>query len=56
MSLWTSVQNGAGLERVHYFPRQLITANDMTAEQDYFRQKQRRHNRFLHGSRGGVVV
>jgi hypothetical protein len=37
------------LERVNYFPRQLLTADDMRAEQDYFRQKLRRHNRFLHG-------
>lgn len=42
-----------GLERVRYFPRQLITADDMTTEQDYFRQHDRRHNRFLHG--WGVV-
>ncbi len=42
-----------GLERVRYFPRQLITADDMTAEQTYFRQRDRRHNRFLHG--WGVV-
>lgn len=41
------------LERVHYFPRQLITAEDMVAEQQYFQQKLRRHNRFLHG--WGVV-
>lgn len=45
--------NGAGLERVRYFTRQLITADDMLAEQQYFRQKLRRHNRFLHG--WGVV-
>ena len=41
------------LERVKYFPRQLLTADDMTADQDYFRAKQRRHNRYLHG--WGVV-
>jgi len=40
-------------ERVRYFPRQLLTADDMRAEQEYFREKQRRHNRFLHG--WGVV-
>ena len=40
-------------ERVHYFSRQLITADDMRAEQEYFRQKLRRHNRYLHG--WGVV-
>lgn len=42
-----------GLERPRYFPRQLLTADDMRAEQDYFREKQRRHNRLLHG--WGVV-
>lgn len=41
------------LERVRYFPRQLLTADDMRAEQDYFREKARRHNRYLHG--WGVV-
>lgn len=41
------------LERVRYFPRQLITADDMRAEQGYFVDKMRRHNRFLHG--WGVV-
>lgn len=40
-------------ERVRYFPRQLITADDMMAEQQYFREKLRRHNRYLHG--WGVV-
>jgi hypothetical protein len=40
-------------ERVRYFPRQLLTADDMRAEQDYFREKARRHNRYLHG--WGVV-
>jgi hypothetical protein len=37
------------LERVRYFPRQLLTADDMRAEQDYFREKLRRHNRMLFG-------
>lgn len=41
--------NGAALERVRYYARQLVTAEDMTTEQNYFRQKMRRHNRFLHG-------
>lgn len=40
-------------ERVRYFSRQLLTADDMTTEQHYFREKMRRHNRFLHGF--GVV-
>jgi hypothetical protein len=41
------------LERVRYFARQLITPDDLTAEQEYFRNKLRRHNRLLHG--WGVV-
>lgn len=40
-------------ERVRYYPRQLLTADDMRAEQDYFLEKQRHHNRMLHGR--GVV-
>jgi hypothetical protein len=43
----------ATLERVNYFNRQLLTADDMITERDYFVQKMRRHNRFLHG--WGVV-
>lgn len=41
------------LEHVNFFNRQLLTANDMTTERDYFLQKLRRHNRFMHG--WGVV-
>jgi hypothetical protein len=41
------------LERVRYFQRQLLTADDMLTDQDYFREKMRRHNRLLHGT--GVV-
>jgi hypothetical protein len=40
---------GTALERLRFFPRQMIGAEDMRLEQDYFRQKLRRHNRFLHG-------
>ena len=41
------------MERVRYFARQLITPDDLTLEQEYFRNKLRRHNRLLHG--WGVV-
>lgn len=41
------------LERVNFFDRQLLTASDMITDRDYFLQKLRRHNRFLHG--WGVV-
>ena len=44
---------GEPMERLRYFPRQLLTADDMRAEQEYFREKLRRHNRYLHG--WGVV-
>jgi hypothetical protein len=44
---------GQALERVRHFPRMLMTADDMRAEQEYFREKARRHNRYLHG--WGVV-
>lgn len=37
------------LERVRFFPGQLITPDDLTQDQQYFRSKLRRHNRFLHG-------
>jgi hypothetical protein len=45
--------SSSALERLNYFPRQLITADDMRLEQEYFLEKLRRHNRFLHG--WGVV-
>jgi hypothetical protein len=41
------------LERVRYFPGQLITPDDLTQEQDHQRARMRRHNRLLHG--WGVV-
>ena len=44
---------GYDLERVRFFPRQLIKADDLTQDQSYYRAKMRRHNRFLHG--WGVV-
>lgn len=49
----TTHDSSLTLERVRYFSRQLITADDMLKEQEYFRQKLRRHNRYLHG--WGVV-
>jgi hypothetical protein len=44
-----STKNANRLERVRYFPRQLMTAEDMRTEQDYFVERLRRHNRLLHG-------
>jgi len=40
-------------ELPRYYPRQLITSDDLTLEQEYFRNKLRMHNRMLHG--WGVV-
>ncbi|HEY2018365.1 MAG TPA: hypothetical protein VGH38_32895 [Bryobacteraceae bacterium] len=40
-------------ERPRYFPRQIITPDDLMLEQEYFRNKLRRHNRLMHG--WGVV-
>lgn len=36
-------------ERAHYFPQQLVTAELLTCEQNYHREKRRLHNRLLHG-------
>src|SRR5215469_11958399 len=41
------------LERPRYYPRQLVTPDILTLGQDYLRNKQRIHNRMLHG--WGVV-
>jgi hypothetical protein len=40
-------------ELPRYYPRQLITPDDLTLEQNYFRDRLRRHNRLVHG--WGVV-
>jgi hypothetical protein len=54
VSIQDCLQTGTvTLERVNYFNRQLLTAEDMITERDYFLQKLRRHNRYLHG--WGVV-
>ena len=45
--------DGGLLERPRYFPRQLISDVELTLEQQYFRDRLRRHNRLLHG--WGVV-
>lgn len=41
------------LERLNFFQGQLLSAEDLRAEQAYFLEKLRRHNRHLHG--WGVV-
>lgn len=47
-------ESDSGVKRVRYFTGQLLSASDLQTEQQYFRDKLRRHNRFLHGH--GVVA
>src|SRR4051794_29921151 len=47
------MQHMTGLERPRYFPRQLMTPDELTLEAEYFRARLRRHNVYLHG--WGVV-
>lgn len=49
----TSSCGHAIAELPRYYPRQMITPDDLTLEQNYFRDCMRRHNRLLHG--WGVV-
>ena len=39
----------SALRRPSYFAGQLLTAEDLSLEQEYIREKQKRHNRTLHG-------
>lgn len=45
----TATCGNAIAELPRYYPRQLITPDDLTLEQNYFRDRMRRHNRLLHG-------
>lgn len=40
-------------KRNRFFAGRLLTAEDLKLEQEYLREKQKRHNRYLHGF--GVV-
>jgi hypothetical protein len=46
---WTGDQYLVGLERTRFYHRQVVTPEDLTQDQIYFRDKHRRHNRLLHG-------
>ena len=48
-----SADQPCGLDRITYFAGRLLSAEDLTAEQNYHREKLRRHNRHLHGT--GIV-
>ena len=47
------MSNSELMERTSFHSGQLLTAEDLNREQDYFRKKLKRHNRLLHGF--GVV-
>lgn len=44
-----SLRSKVSMERTSFHTGQLLTAEDFTREQDYFRNKLKRHNRILHG-------
>lgn len=46
---WAGDQHLVGLERTRFYHRQIVTPEDLTQDQVYFRDKHRRHNRLLHG-------
>jgi hypothetical protein len=45
----TAVLDRGAIERPRFFPRQLVTPDDLTLGQEYFRNKLRRMVRYLHG-------
>jgi hypothetical protein len=47
-------ESGSGAKRVRYFTGQVLGVSEFQTEQQYFRDRLRRHNRFLHGP--GVVT
>ena len=49
----TQTCDGGVSERPRYFPRQIITSDDLSLDQEYERARRRLHNRMLHG--WGVV-
>jgi hypothetical protein len=54
VTVTTSADHHGGLERVRFFPRQLLSHDDLRLDQAYHRERLRRHNRHLHG--WGVVA
>lgn len=50
---WHGTKNVPELDRLHYYYGQMLGPRDFQAEQDYFRNKLKLHNRCLHGH--GVV-
>jgi hypothetical protein len=52
--IFACTEQSFGEKRPRYFDGELLTAETFQAEQQYFRYKLRRHNRFLHGQ--GIVT
>ena len=48
-NLITSNSGSKQLERTRYFSKMLVTADDLTKDQNYYLEKRRLHNRLLHG-------
>lgn len=48
-TMMTPVMGQTGLERVRFFPGQILTADDMSLGSEWVMEKLRRHNRYLHG-------
>jgi len=53
-TLTGSCNTRSGLTRPRYYSGQLLTADDLVAEQNYFRERLRRHNRCMCGH--GIVT
>ncbi len=49
MTMTMPITGQAGLERVRFFPGQILTADDMSLSTEWVLEKLRRHNRYLHG-------
>jgi hypothetical protein len=49
VSLRQAAYSANPIKRPNYFFGKLLSAGDLTAEQNYHREKQRRHNRSFHG-------
>ena len=49
LTITAPIAGQTGLERVRFFPGQILTADDMSLSNEWVLEKLRRHNRYLHG-------
>jgi hypothetical protein len=47
--MWPKLERDQPLLRPHFWPRQLVTADDLNSGVAYLVERARRHNRYLHG-------